>query len=270
MKTLIICGSHPRHYFILKPLFKEFKNIKCIMMERESVKFGPEYQYNNALEKKLLNKHFYKRFTREKKIFGIKNISEKFLKKEIMFTKQDNLNSIKTLNFIKSFKPDVCFIMGSGILKKKIMKVLPKLTINIHLGLSPWYRGSATLFWPSYNLEPWKTGVTFHKIDQNIDSGPILHQSVPKLKKNMGVVDLSIAAIIKARNDFKLIIKRIKNQKKLIFKQQSSNSRTYLTKTFRAVHLKLIYEFFDDKIVDYFLKQKRRIPKVNLIQIKLK
>ena len=124
MKTLIICGSHPRHYFILKPLFREFKNIKCIMMERESVKFGPEYQYNNALEKKLLNKHFNIRFYKEKKIFGIKNISEKFLKKEIMFTKQDNLNSIKTLNFIKSFKPDLCFIMQlhkHKILLKKIL-----------------------------------------------------------------------------------------------------------------------------------------------------
>ena len=49
-------------------------------MERESVKFGPEYQYNNAVEKKLLNKHFINRYQKEKKIFGTKNISEKFLK----------------------------------------------------------------------------------------------------------------------------------------------------------------------------------------------
>ena len=46
--------------------------------KKESVKFGPEYQYNNALEKKLLNKHFNKRFTKEKKFLVLKNISEKF------------------------------------------------------------------------------------------------------------------------------------------------------------------------------------------------
>ena len=31
----------------------------------ESRKFGPEYQYNNALEK-LLNKHFNKKFIKKK------------------------------------------------------------------------------------------------------------------------------------------------------------------------------------------------------------
>ena len=91
-----------------------------------------------------------------------------------------------------------------------------------------------------------------------------------KIKKKYGSGRLIYFAIKKARNDLRFIIKKIKRKKKLTFKPQSSNSRTYLTKTFRAVHLKLIYEFFDDKIVNYFLKEKKAIPKINLVQIKLK
>ena len=76
---------------------------------------------------------------------------------------------------------------------KKIMKVKIKLTINIHLGLSPWYRGSATLFWPSYNLEPRKTELLFIKLIKTlIWTNSSSKRS--KIKENMGVVDLSIAA----------------------------------------------------------------------------
>ena len=40
--------------------------------------------------------------------------------------------------------------------------VLPKEKINLHLGLSPWFKGSVTLFWPFYHLMPQFCGSTFH------------------------------------------------------------------------------------------------------------
>lgn len=268
MKVLIICGNHPRHYFILKPLFKEFKNIRCIMMEREPVEQAPNYKCNTMNEKILLKRHFKIRFDKESKFFGKKNIAENFSNKNMLYRSKSNLNSKKTLDFINHFKPNVCFVMGAGLLKNKLLNILPNLTINIHLGLSPWYRGSATLFWPSYNLEPWKTGVTFHKIDHNIDSGAILHQCRPRLEKNMGVIDLSIAAIKKAKVDFRKIIKKIKKKEKLSFKIQPTIGRTYFSNTFRAIHLKLIYEKFNDRIISYFFKNNTKLPKVNIIKMK--
>ena len=32
--------------------------------------------------------------------------------------------------------------------------IVQKKNLNLHLGLSPWYKGSATLFWPFYFLQP--------------------------------------------------------------------------------------------------------------------
>lgn len=269
MKTLIICGDHIRHRFILEPVMNEFSQLKFIVMKRESQVKGKKTIINNQHEKKLLKKHFKIRFEEEKKSFGNKTIFEIVKKKDLLKVSPGNLNSEKVINFVNEFRPKLCFVMGSNIIKKKLLKILPDKTYNIHLGLSPWYRGSATLFWPSYNMEPWKTGVTFHKMNDNADAGPIIHQSLCKMRRGMRLIDLSISAIKQAQRDLIKIIKLIKNNKKIKSYNQKFYGKSYIGKSFRAVHLKIIYELFNDRIVDYFLlnKNKKKIPKFKIIKL---
>ena len=47
--------------------------------------------------------------------------------------------------------------------------------LNVHLGLSPYYRGSGTNVWPLINTEPDMVGATLC-IDAGIDNGEIIHQ----------------------------------------------------------------------------------------------
>jgi len=268
MKILLIAGSHYRHRFMLEPILKSKNEIKCIIMKRESQKDGGN-QFNKPINKNettLLKLHFKKRFEKEKKVFG-KNTIYDYLKKEnIIEINQKLLNSKKIHRYIKKFKPHLCFLMGPGIITQKTMGHLPKKTFNIHLGLSPWYRGSATLFWPSYNLEPWKTGVTFHKLSKDADAGPIIHQSVAKLKKGMDLFDLSISAIIEGRKDLEKILLHLQKRKKIISYKQKFYGKSFSTKFFRPSHLKIIYELFNDKIVDYYLNNKKNLKLPKLIK----
>ncbi len=259
MKILVISGDHYRHRFMIEPVFEKFKKIKCIIMKRESQLKGKKTLFINNYEKKLLSKHFKLRYKKEIRAFGKKTIYDLISGSNILNTNKNNLNSSSTLKFIREFKPDVCFLMGPNLLSNKMIKNLPENTFNIHLGLSPWYRGSATLFWPSYNLEPWKTGITFHKLSPNADAGPIIHQTVAKLKKGMDLFDLSISAIREGKKDFKKIINHILKKKKIKSYNQKFYGKSYSGEFFRASHLKIIYELFNDDIVDYFLKNKKKI-----------
>ena len=270
MKVLLLIGNHPRHRFLVEPIFKIYSNIKCIVMDRESYLTGPNYRYVNNKEKKLIQKHFKIRFEKERDVFGTNDIYSITASENIKKVSKENSNSNEIVNYVTKFKPNVCFIVGYGIISKKLMKILPRKTINIHLGLSPWYRGAATLFWPTYNMEPWKTGVTFHKINKFADSGDILHQCVPKFDSEWGVIDTSVNAIKHAQKDFKLIAISILNKKKLIFTKQSFVGRSYLTNSFRGTHLIQIYEKFQDKVLKYFMKNKFSFPKVKLIKMKFK
>ncbi len=269
MNALIICGDHFRHRYMLEPVFKKFKKIKCIIMKRESQIKGKKTAVLNKNERRLLSKHFKLRYQKETKFFGTKTIYDLISNKNILETNQKNLNSRKTINYIQKFKPSVCFLMGPNLLSNRLIKVLPKNTFNIHLGLSPWYRGSATLFWPSYNLEPWKTGITFHKLSPDADAGPIIHQSVAKLKKGMDLFDLSISAIKEGKKDFKKIIEFILKRKKIKSYNQRFYGKSYSGSFFRASHLKVIYELFNDHMVDYFIKHKIKshIKKLRLIKL---
>ena len=73
-------------------------------------------------------------------------------------------------------KADYLLTYGCSIIKNPILKHFKQNSINIHLGLSPYYLGSATNFWPFVNDELQFVGVTFMKLEDGIDDGPIIHQ----------------------------------------------------------------------------------------------
>ena len=131
--------------------------------------------------------------------------------------KRKDLNGKKMTNFLKRKKFDVAIVFGVGMLSKNVIKLLPKHTINLHLGLSPRYRGTATLFWPFYFLEPQYAGFTFHKLSKDPDSGAILHQGVPQLNKGDKIHTVSCKVVLKACND---LIKLLN-----IFKKKNGNMK---------------------------------------------
>jgi methionyl-tRNA formyltransferase len=52
----------------------------------------------------------------------------------------------------------------------------------LHLGLSPFYRGSGTNFWPIVDGHLEYIGSTIHALDAGVDSGPIAHQGRPEIE----------------------------------------------------------------------------------------
>ena len=65
---------------------------------------------------------------------------------------------------------------GCSIIQEPLLSVFDGRFVNVHLGLSPYYRGSGTNFWPLVNKEPEFVGATFMHIDSGIDTGEIIHQ----------------------------------------------------------------------------------------------
>lgn len=87
-----------------------------------------------------------------------------------------NLRHHTELTFIENYKElddinvDYFIIGGAGIIPH-----IPKVPIiNAHPGLLPYVRGLDALKWSIYYGLP--TGVTVHQIDNDIDSGKIIHR----------------------------------------------------------------------------------------------
>jgi methionyl-tRNA formyltransferase len=77
---------------------------------------------------------------------------------------------------IEAMGPDLIILVAFGqILKKDILSIPPWGALNIHASLLPKYRGAAPIQWAILNNEE-KTGLTAMKMDEGMDTGPILLQ----------------------------------------------------------------------------------------------
>lgn len=80
------------------------------------------------------------------------------------------------ISYLKNMNVDFYLVCGyKYILPREIFEIPSLGTINIHPSLLPAYRGQHVINWAIINGEE-KTGVTFHLIDEGIDTGDILFQ----------------------------------------------------------------------------------------------
>jgi methionyl-tRNA formyltransferase len=76
------------------------------------------------------------------------------------------------------------FIYGTGIVGKRVLSLPTLKCLNLHTGISPYYRGSDAFFWPLYNSEPHMVGATVHECTAAIDGGDILARASVRLEEN--------------------------------------------------------------------------------------
>ena len=159
MKKIIIFTSNSIRHKAFRIFISNQKKIKVLRTFSEK-----KQKKNNNKDLKLLN-HFKKRNFYEKIYFNkiIKNLKDKSKNK---FCSRGYVSTKKCLKEILSLGPDIIIVYGSSILKGEILKIFKKKILNVHLGLSPYYRGSGTNIFPFINNEPEFAGVTFMYIDK--------------------------------------------------------------------------------------------------------
>ena len=86
------------------------------------------------------------------------------------------INEDHRIDEIKLLSPDLIVAYGCSLIKAPLLAAFNRRILNVHLGLSPYYRGSSTNYWPLVNKAPEYVGATFMYMDEGIDTGEIIHQ----------------------------------------------------------------------------------------------
>ncbi len=87
-----------------------------------------------------------------------------------------DINSRDIVGLLKSMSPDLITVVSyRQILRRPILDIPVRGTINLHGALLPKYRGGSPVNWAIINGET-ETGVTIHYIDELVDHGPIIAQ----------------------------------------------------------------------------------------------
>ena len=260
MKVLFLTGSHPRHASVARALNNAGLLSGLVIENRLEHIPAPPDDISDDL-KALFSMHFQKRADSENKFFGKADLPDT----ERLDVSREELNSDKVKAFIKHINPDVLLSYGVHILSDEIIHSCKGESWNIHGGLSPWYRGCITHFWPSYFLEPQMTGMTVHDLTQELDGGDVVHQNASELVKGDGIHDLACRAVLGISKEIPELMNVLNNKGKLEKHKHKTTGRIWTSKDWRPDHLRPVYEFYNDKIVDLVLdgKIKRREPKLH-------
>lgn len=126
--------------------------------------------------------------------------------------KAKSANSAEFKKEILKLNPDIVFVGTWGEKLKKSIIDLPKIaTINVHPSLLPKYRGPNPYLQAIRHLEK-HSGVTFHLMDENFDTGPILLQKTVDITDKDTGKELKDKIAFAARTAVSELIKKLNEE----------------------------------------------------------
>jgi methionyl-tRNA formyltransferase len=258
-RIILITSDEVRHVF--------FRKFIASSNKYQTVKTYVETDKRNDISNDLINEHLLLREQTERDFFDLFN-NRILDSSNPKYIQKGQINSIEIVDEIIYLNPDLIISYGCSIIKSSLLLKFKGKFVNIHLGLSPYYRGSGTNFFPFVNNEPEYVGATFMYIDEGIDTGEIIHQIRPTIYlydniHHVGNRLIKEMAIVCE----KLIINfnKLKTIDSLSFNLQ--NQKYYRKKDFTDDTVKQMYlNFQNNMIIGYLNNKLERDNKVPIIE----
>jgi folate-dependent phosphoribosylglycinamide formyltransferase PurN len=175
-----------------------------------------------------------------KRYYSVKRVAKRF---KIPYYSLARINDDSAFAVITSHKPDILFsIAAPQKFDKKVLDSPSYGCFNIHSSLLPKYRGCNALFWALLHDEH-TTGVTIHKMDDELDTGPTAYQKEITIDSDETVFSLYEKAIDAGSEAIDVFFSRIARGGKNIPLKESPDSGDSLYFSFpQAQDRKLLYK----------------------------
>ena len=237
MNITLITSDQIRHNYLVNLLSNIATKLNVIQEKKKK-------KLNQNKISNLMKNYFLKVDDAQKKVFGNAAIDKK--NKNIKLLSLENKELEKcSLNSLSDFlNSDIFIVFGSSFIKKDLVNFLiDHKALNIHLGISPYYRGTDCNFWALFDNNPHLVGATIHLLSKGLDSGPILYHALSEIKEDPFIYTMSAV-----KSAFESIAQKIEN--KTIFEhtpeiQDKSKEIKYSKKN----------EFNDEVIKKFFLNK---------------
>jgi len=190
MKITVFTSNQPRHINLINSLSTIADTVYAIQ-ECNTVFPG---QIDDFFRKTpVMQDYFSNVIKSEVCMFG--NI--KFIKSNVktLSIKSGDLNKLDISVLTESLSSDYYVVFGSSYIKGELIRFLVNNgAYNIHMGISPYYRGSSCNFWAPFDGNPDLIGATIHMLSEGLDSGDMLYHALPKAGE-YGVFDLGMESV---------------------------------------------------------------------------
>ena len=191
MKITIFSSNQPRHISLVRDLSKIAHEVFYIS-EVNTVFPGKVADFFNKSE--VMQNYFAKVIESEAKLFG----EIGFIPSNVrtLSIKSGDLNRLSRSQLEEALKSDVYIIFGASYIKGWLIDFLiENYALNIHMSISPYYRGSSCNFWALYDNNPNYVGATIHMLSKGLDSGDMLFHCLPEFSDRHSPFDFTMQSV---------------------------------------------------------------------------
>jgi len=233
MRAVVLTSNKPRHTYFAETVAREF-DVKLVIREKKGA------YYSDAIaEDPLIAEHFDRLAKSEEAYFG----KARWPNATTIDCDKSAVNELEHALMAIDARPDVLFLFGTTILGTEWLVPFAGRIINLHLGLSPFYRGSATLFWPIAQGELECVGATIHLAERKVDAGPILARVKPKLAVGDSYYDIGNKTIKRAIDELPKVARGYLSGKIRPVVQDLTGGVVYRKRDFNADALRAALDF---------------------------
>ncbi len=170
MRICILTSHNPRHFHFANRLALLGDEVLVVS---SAMGLNPAIAgHHGAIDHGLIS-YFEERFKTELAIYPDRYF--KVPKGGVLVVGPKEINEDYVQIQVSEFNPELILVFGTNILKGNLLK-LPALKLNMHLGLSPYFNGTSSNFWPMFQEKFEYVGVTIQYLDAGIDTGNIIGQ----------------------------------------------------------------------------------------------
>ena len=176
MTITIFTSNQPRHIALIESLAQVADRIFAI---QECNTIFPGQVDDFFRKSPVMQDYFARVIAAEAEVFGRPRLLPANVRS--MSMKMGDLSRVTLEDLGDALDADKFIVFGASYIKGKLCDFLVERgALNIHIGVSPYYRGSSTNFWAMYDNRPDLVGATIHLLSRGLDSGPMLFHALPK------------------------------------------------------------------------------------------
>jgi len=203
MKITVFTSNQPRHLNLIDRL-SEIADECYAVVETNTVFPGQMPGFFQKSE--IFQQYFSNVIKSERKIFGDIRFSKNV---QNLIIQSGDLNNVDKSALEPALESDVYVVFGASFIKGWLIDhLVSNGAINIHMGISPYYRGSSCNFWSVYDNNPHLMGATIHMLSKGLDSGDILYHVAPTIANCSNPFDFTMMSVKSAHES---LVQRISN-----------------------------------------------------------
>lgn len=235
-KIIMICTEGTSSNYIYNNVINDFEISNVILVKTENKTVFLKRRIKKLGLLRVIGQVTFMLYT---KLFLIKKSSDRITKIQEEFNinpskipdnkiiNVDSVNSEVMIRKLKDLNPDLVLVNGTPIIKKEILNSVETKFVNIHVGITPKYRGVHGGYWAFYNNDNNLAGVTTHLIDESIDSGSILDQNIISVTEKDNFLTYPHIQVGTALNNYNKIVSDLLSNKLDIQPRLNNDSKLW-------------------------------------------